>query len=83
MYVLKIDIAIYGVDFSTAGDRVDSLFNGRGFWNTILNDLVISRVLVLSVFGVACYTSVFGIVLGNVFFYGRYYFKFNYINCQH
>lgn len=49
-----------------------SLFNRRGFWNTVINDLVMNRVLTLSVFGIACYTSVFGIILGNIIFPGIY-----------
>jgi len=59
-------VAIYGDDFATAGKRVNNLFFNRGFWDTIINDWVINRVLSVGAVGIALCTSFFGYIMGGV-----------------
>ena len=53
-------VACYGDDFATAGRRVQSLFDARGFWNTVVNDIVLDRVFGAGACGVAVLTAFFG-----------------------
>jgi len=67
MYVNRfafVYIAIYGDDFMTAGRRVNGVFSNRGFWNTIVNDWVLSTVLSIGAFGIAVTTAAFAWALG-------------------
>ena len=57
-------MAIYGDSFSEAGTHADDLFERRGFWNTIVNDWVLSNVLVVSTFGVGLLTALYAFMLG-------------------
>ena len=57
-------VAIYGDDFMTAGRRVNALFNHRGFWNTIVNDVILSRILYFGALGIALSSAAFGYAIG-------------------
>jgi hypothetical protein len=53
-------VACFGDDFATAGRRVQALFDARGFWNTVVNDVVLDRVFGLGAFGIAVLAAFFG-----------------------
>ena len=57
-------VAAYGDDFRSAGRRVFELFEKRGFWATIINDIVLGRVLTMGVLGVGLTSAVAGLFIG-------------------
>ena len=59
-------VAMYGQTFAEAGAHVDDLFVRRGFWNTVVNDWVLSNVLMVSTLGIGLLTALFGYLLGQV-----------------
>jgi biotin transporter BioY len=58
-------VGLYGYDYLTAGKRVVSLFQQRG-WTTIINDDLVSRVLTLFNIVLALLTGCFGLWLNSV-----------------
>jgi len=57
-------VGLYGKDFCAAGSDVSSLFSHRGFWDTVVNDVVISRTLNLGTLGIAACTGAVGLICG-------------------
>lgn len=59
-------VAIYGDDFRTAGKKVQAMFEARGFWATVVNDLVLDRCLSLGLCAVALLSGAAGYGIGAV-----------------
>jgi hypothetical protein len=59
-------VAIYGDDFGTAGKKVQDMFEARGFWATVVNDLVLDRCLSLGLCATALLSGAAGYGIGMV-----------------
>lgn len=59
-------VAMYGENFAEAGAHADDLFVRRGFWNTVVNDWVLSNVLFISTLGIGLLTALFAFLLGHL-----------------
>lgn len=57
-------VAIYGDDFVTAGRKVKEMFEARGFWVTVVNDIVLDRCLSLGLAAIALLSGVAGYGMG-------------------
>jgi len=61
-------VAVYGDSFGAAGERVNELFTRRGFWTTIMNDWILSRVFEVGMLGIALSSAAFAFGLSTLVF---------------
>jgi hypothetical protein len=57
-------IGLEGCSFCSAASKVSGLFSRLGFFGTVLNDVVISRVLTMGILGVSVMSSATGFGIG-------------------
>lgn len=62
---VEVYVGLYGYDYLTAGRKVMEIFNGRG-WTMIINDDLVSRVLIIMSVVIGILTGCVSLVLAKL-----------------